>query len=457
MSIKSKYLIWGWLVISIFFSSCKKYLNHPSDKKLTIIETLGDLQSLLDQYFTINQRDPCLGEPASDNIYLDFSTWQSLDEFERAVYIWQNLNVVWPYSHYGSGNAWSQCYDIIYKANVVLDNIHKINKDERNAEVWENIMGQSYFLRGKSLLQVAWIWSLAYDSVTADEDLGIPLRLNADFNEVSQRATLRRSYEQILEDLIFSAQLLPAEPLNPYRPGKAAAYGYIARTYLSMRDYKRAGLYADSALMIKSNLLDFNADIAIAERYPFKALNREVIYVSKMGLSIGLYLSKIDSLFYKSYEDDDLRKTAFFYTNGDGSYSFRGSYDGSPYPFTGITTDEMYLISMEANARLGNITEAAQLLNALLFARWRTGTYIPFVPISQQEMIEKILEERRKELTMRDLRWIDIKRFNKEDAGIYIRRLLDGNEYVLEPNDLRYAMAIPEDIIERSGMPQNKR
>jgi starch-binding outer membrane protein, SusD/RagB family len=56
---------------------------------------------------------------------------------------------------------------------------------------------------------------------------------------------------------------------------------------------------------------------------------------------------------------------------------------------------------------------------------------------------------------MRGLRWIDIKRLNKEGAGIVLKRLIGDKTYTLQPNDPRYALPLPADIILNTGMQQN--
>jgi hypothetical protein len=58
---------------------------------------------------------------------------------------------------------------------------------------------------------------------------------------------------------------------------------------------------------------------------------------------------------------------------------------------------------------------------------------------------------------MRGLRWMDIKRLNKDGAKITLTRNVEGNTYTLPPNDLRYALPIPEEVISLTGMPQNIR
>jgi hypothetical protein len=103
------------------------------------------------------------------------------------------------------------------------------------------------------------------------------------------------------------------------------------------------------------------------------------------------------------------------------------------------------------------MTEALNDLNAVLAKRWKAGTFSPLTTNDRQEALTWILEERRKELVFRDLRWMDIKRLNKEGAGIVLKRIISNTDFILPPNDLRYAMAIPEDIISITGMPQNPR
>ncbi|MFP9100715.1 RagB/SusD family nutrient uptake outer membrane protein [Flavobacterium sp. RHBU_24] len=97
--------------------------------------------------------------------------------------------------------------------------------------------------------------------------------------------------------------------------------------------------------------------------------------------------------------------------DGNG-HSYWGSYDGSPLPFSGIATDEIYLIKSECLARAGKFTEAMQVLNTLLEKRWIAGTFFP-LSATGTAALDIILSERRKELVLRGLRWSDLRRLNK--------------------------------------------
>ena len=74
----------------------------------------------------------------------------------------------------------------------------------------------------------------------------------------------------------------------------------------------------------------------------------------------------------------------------------------------------------------------------------------------REDALEKILLERRKELVWRGLRWQDIKRLNGEGRDIVQKRLVDNTMVTLQPTATYYAMPIPEDVVENSGIAQNK-
>jgi CubicO group peptidase (beta-lactamase class C family) len=97
------------------------------------------------------------------------------------------------------------------------------------------------------------------------------------------------------------------------------------------------------------------------------------------------------------------------------------------------------------------------ILDKLLFNRFKTGTYVPKTLSGQAEALSLVLNERRKELVMRGLRWMDLKRLNAEGRNIMVSRTINGQVVSLNPNDNRYAFPIPEDVIQLTGMPQNER
>lgn len=443
-------------LVIILFVGCKKYLDQKPVSEVDTPDTLPELQGLLDRYNRLNISDPGADEISSDDYYLTTADWQTQNEQHRRVYTWEKDNL-FPIP----SNDWSSPYSSLYYANTVLDAIDKIEPIPSTITSWNNIKGQAYFWRARIFFRIANIWSLAYDKSTASTDLGIPLRLTINFNAPSQRNSAQETHTQIISDLKNAVQLLDVVPKAVTRPSKPAAAGLLARVYLSMREYDSCFKYADIALRFKHTLLNYNnsPEIKPSASFPFQAFNTEVIFYALVNTpSILLNArAKVDSSLYRLFNANDLRKTLFFRNNNNGTYGFKGGYDGNNGLFTGICTDELYLMRAEMYARLDNLISAADDLNNLLVTRWKQGTYQPYTFASKQEALQVILTERRKQLQMRCLRWMDIKRLNKEGFNISLRRNISSQEFILEPNSPRFALPIPEDIIIMTGMPQNPR
>ncbi len=449
---KNKYfIVLILLTATTVLSGCEKYLEEKSDKTLAVPSGTQDYQALLDNYNTMNTSYAGSGEVSSDDFYLSDADFSNLfQESDKRMYTWQPGTV---FATAANGNDWLSCYSAIYVSNSILDDLAKQELPGSG-----NIKGQALVFRASRYLDAVQIWALPYDAGTASTDLGLPLRLDPDFNTKSVRASVQQTYDQIIQDLLSAISLLPVTPLKATRPSKPAAYGLLARAYLFMGDYNKALASADSALALKSSILDFNTLNASAS-YPVADLNSEVIFSTYMYAEYQLVstIAKISPDVYSSYSSNDLRKTIFFRTNTDGSIRFKGNYSGSSGKFTGIATDELYLIRAECNARLGKAIEAIHDLNTILVKRWKTGTFVPMTAADPATALGLVLQERRKELLLRGLRWADIKRLNKLGANLTLTRTTNGQSYTLPPNDLRSALAIPEDVISLSGMEQNKR
>jgi len=440
------------LCFILFMVSCKKYLDAKPEKVLVIPATLNDLQAILDFSSRMNE-GPSYGIASADNYYLMDEDYNTLADEVKKAYTWQNFS----YTNYP--NDWARVYDVIYPANIVLESIEKINPTAQKQVAWNNIKGSALVFRASSLLQGAFMFCKAYNQGTSGKDLGLVLRLSSDFNAPSKRSSVQETYDRIIMDLKEAAPLLPSTPIHVMRPSKPAAYGLLARTYLSMGEYDSCRKYAELCLQIKDDLFDFNTMSDINGTFSFPQFNNEVIMATLITQTIYYCISppfsQIDSSLYNSYSDNDLRKYAFFEPT-PGGHDFKGSYSGTPWElFTGVATDEVYLMRAECLAREGNKDAALEDLNKLLQTKWKAGTFIPFEAISASEALDTILKERRKELVFRNVRWMDIKRLNREGANITLNRYVAGELYTLPPNDNRYALPLPLDIINRTGVEQN--
>ncbi|MFT4092704.1 MAG: RagB/SusD family nutrient uptake outer membrane protein [Niabella sp.] len=450
-------------IVTVFVSnliSCKKFLDKKNSNQIVTPTTVADLQALLDDADrTMNTgTSPSFGEASADDYFVPPATLAAL--IGPAPYAYKRL----PYD-YRYPNDWSLAYQPIYNANYCLEMLQKNDRTATNASQWDNVYGSALFFRAYYFLQLCWIYAKAYDAATAKADPGIVLRLSSDFNEPSVRASVEESYNKIISDVKISVDYLPDLPLHVFRPSKAAAYALLARTYLSMRNYDSAYKFADLSQGLQSALMDYNSDAdvgTITANYPFKKFNKETIFYVEMGTG-GVYglvapaRSRVDTLLYPQYEATDLRKQGFFVLSS-GYYRYKGSYSQSTIPFTGLATDEILLIRAECAAREGTsgMAQATTDLNLLLKNRYTTADFIPLSFNNADSLLDRLLVERRKELYFRGTRWSDIKRLNKEGRNIVLSRSVDGVLYELQPNANYYALPIPVDIIEQTGIEQNE-
>ncbi|MCP9749661.1 RagB/SusD family nutrient uptake outer membrane protein [Ferruginibacter sp. HRS2-29] len=441
------------ITVGMLLLSCEKQLEEKPDKSLSTPQSLSSIQSMLD-YYVYTGYDNGADEASADNYFVRDATYNGwLTDAQRGVYSWGTVNIF--LNTYQS--EWGRPYGNIYYSNVALQSLQDIPKTPDNVIEWNDIAGQALFKRGASFFRIANLFALPYDAATSDATMGIPLRLTPDFNERSVRASLTETYRQVISDLQASVPLLKVFVMHPARPSKPAAYGLLSRIYLSMRNYTAAKLYADSALAIRSQLMNYNSiPVSASTAYTFSNSNPESIYMSLVSNGqILITTARIDTVLYASYHADDLRKTRFFRLRPDGYYSFRGSYASSDGLYGGVATDELYITRAECLARAGEKDAALNDLNTLLVTRYKTGTYVPITATDAADALAKILVERRKELVYRFTRWMDIRRLNLEGAGITPKRYINGQFFELPPNSPKYARPIPGDVIALSGMPQN--
>lgn len=454
--IKKIYLLLFVLIITSL--SCKKdWLSVKRDKALIVPTTLADMRLLLNSYFDMGPGFRGTAELSADDYYVTTTTWLAfINPIEKDAYIWSN-DVFKTTTNLAD---WNKSYYQVLTSNVILEGIKKISRTSENQKEWDDIKGAALFIRANAFWNLAQLFAKPYDAATATSDLGIPLRLESDINLPTVRSTVKETYDQIIMDLEEAVNLSILIPANKTAISKPAVYALLARVYLSMREYAKAFTNSDLCLQNFNTLLNFNT-LNGASTYPIPLFNNEIILMSEVDPTYSSFRfanGLIDPNFIATYDTNDLRKTLYFRDNGNGTFGFRGNFSGQFTLFMGISTNEMYLIRAECNARADRTTEALQDLNTLLASRFKTNTYVPYSAPNATAALNIILMERRKELLRRALRWTDLRRLNKEPAhAITVTRTVNGQTYTLQPNDPKYVLPIPEYIIQQTGIQQNPR
>lgn len=461
---KIKYLISVWCFVIL--TSCSDYLDVKSDFSIVMPSKISDYQAMLDRSaLLMNAHSPyCLIMVGAEEFEIESSIWHSFPTTSNRYQ--QKFGYIWADEIYNGDISvdWNKGYERILNLNIILDGLKRIPTELKESLEWKNVYGSALFLRSWTYYALAQAFCEVYDLSNVNKP-GLPLRLEGDVTLKSTRATIDQTYTQILDDMLLAIEYLPEKSDIKTRPSKAAGFGFLARAYLQMGDYANALINADNALKINSNLINF-ADLNIEDDFAFPyddfgRSNEEVIYFE---MSIGIPLMNksymhVSADLLSLYEPGDLRYDVFFKEANNGKAYFKGSYTGAlGHPFTGIYTGELLLIRAECLARKGDSVGAIASLNTLLQYRISSSNYIPVQDLSGKELLDYIFKERRKELCFKGARWNDLRRLNKDTRfAVTIRRIIDDQVYELAPNSTKYVWPIPDEVIKRTGMPQNVR
>ena len=446
------------IVLFLVFVSCgKEFLDIKQNANQDVPSTIQDYQAILDRTNIMNIPSLDLAYIAAEEFYVKnkqlLLAIYRFAKYHVNAYQWKND----PYEG-DEGIDWNLSYQRILYANMALD-VDKVTPTISEQKAWDNVKGSALFHRAWNYYQLAQLFCKPYDKATAQHDLGVPLRLDYDVSVKYDRGTVQQVYDQILSDLFEAEVLLPNKPESSFRPSKAAVYSLLARTYLQMNDYENAWIFANKGLDINSKLIDFNnLSTNIGGVYESAFLrygegNPAIIFsaIKDIGGAMESDRFDVDSSLLNLYDTDDLRKDIFFFKGSNDITTFIGSYNGMGHQsfFCGFTVEELLLIRAECSVRKGRLVEAMNDVNYLLENRYRSGSFITVKASNEEEALNLIFLERRKELYMRGVRWEDLRRLNKEDRfAVKLVRKLDSERYELPPNDPRWVWPLPDKEID---------
>lgn len=430
--------------LPVWICSCGDFLDEKNDKSLTVPNRLSDLEALLNHANSMNtEYVASLGEVASDNLHLTDNAWGAiLADEDRGAYIWEPIPVkdkFWPYGR-------------ILNCNVVLQQIETMkegSQEERN-----HIRGSALFYRGIAFFDLLQIYARSYEDELADDEPGIVLRVTGDIDEELNWASQEQSMKQIEGDLLHAATLLnDASPRYPTQASKTAVYGVLARYYLMKKEYGKALEFADKVLAKNDKLMNYN--LISSGKYPFERYNKEVLFFS-MSDGTGVLSesrARVHPDLYEMYTDTDRRKEIFFTKNADGFYAFSGDYsrNTSSYKFCGLTTAEILLTRAECRVRVGNMEGAIEDMQKFFEHRYAEKPTLQS-DMNYGELLRIILDERRKELVFRGMRWFDLRRLTQEESGVdRIVKVVDGQTYSKSLEEIKaFRYLVPQSVIDQT-------
>jgi len=455
----------------LFMAACgQEFLDVKPGVRQRTPSSWEDYLGLLDNTSNMNSSSHALGMIGADEYFITQDRYETFPSgvfhnYQKRAYTWEERIFEGNETYFLD---WNGGYSNILWANLVLDGVKSLPVAEGERELADMVKGTALFHRAWNFYCLAQLFCPVYGQGDANTQLGLPLRLEADVTVNVKRSTLEATYQRIIRDLEEADPLLPEVSSIQFRPGKAAVYALLAKTYLQMGDYRLAYDYADRCLDLKRELLDYNRiDLMLPAPFsPNGQDNPEIVFFAicpgntTFRLLLTSHYMQPDTNLLKLYGPDDLRSRAFFEKTATGEFQYKGSYDGSGIYnyFTGLAIDEMYLIRAECAARLGMVEEALNDLNFLRKHRVEADGYTLLSHNDPKIILSWILAERRRELVLRGTRWEDLRRLNKEAefATTLVRRLGE-TEVRLEPGSVRYVWPLPVEAVSLGGYEQNVR
>ncbi len=369
-------------------------------------------------------------------------------------------NFVTSTDNQGVLDLWRGPWPGILRANLVLKNVPGMDISDN---IKNRVLGEAYFLRAHYYFILVRFFGdvpLVLEPVDPQGDLR------------PARTAKSLVYDQIIADFEKAAELLPARDqytgANVGRASKGAAYGMLAKVYLTLGNWQKTIDYCDEVK---------NLGYALSQNYgdnfdPTKENGVEslfeVQYVKDAGYGFwdnenqsswlstftgprganmvegGWGWNQPTQEFVNAYEAGDLRKDVTVLYEGcpkfdnmdyKKSYSYTGynlrkflvaksvanAYDNNPLNFPVLRYADVLLMKAEALNELGKTTDAqlpASNDNATLNkVRARAGLG-NVSGLNQSDLRMKILHERRMELAFEGQRWFDLIRVNDGQYGI---------------------------------------
>jgi hypothetical protein len=372
-------------------------------------------------------------------------------------------------------------YSIIGNANMIIANIDNAEGSQADRDA---IKAQALTYRGWAYFNLVQMFGKRYVAGQANSDLGVPLVLEPSTTPIP-RNTVAEVYTQVNADLNEAIALYGSS--NYTRPNKSnfninVAKGIKSRVALTMQDWGTAAQMAKEArtgftLMSRAQYTEgFNSYDNPEWMWGSRIIPAETNYFYSFFAYMSMNFNStairatpktIFSVLYDKISETDIRKTLFDPT-GKNTVDFKlpaSNYTRVPYQHKKFLVEntanstgdipymraaELYLAEAEALARSGSESQAIDVLYEVAVARdpeYKKSTN------SGQALVDEILWQRRMELWGEGFRFYDLKRTGSKldrTGGNHNATYTNGT-MIVEPNDLRWQLPIPQQEINRAN------
>lgn len=428
------------LLSALIFTSCNDFLDIKPVGKV-IPTTYQDYRDLMTYAYSTLPNDRSLSSVRGDELQLLYDDWDQSHLLYYSIFVWQDANPDPNTNAY----PWQQFYKSILNANqVIIDGSNAT--DGTQAEI-DQVRGEAYLMRAYMHFSLASLYSDIYSPENLEKK-SIPLATTIDIWKDYKRNTINEVYTQIFSDIENGLKLLNVNEQEKginYRFSRVSAYGFAARAYAYTGNWDKAKEYAKSAYDINHTLIDLNDASAIL---PVKYSSAENVLAMEQTFYSELKsrFNISDKLINAFDKTNDLRFAKYFEANGSNYRCLLGYKLENK---VSMRTAEFYLLLAQAEAQSqgGNLSQGKEYLKQLL-AKRLTPTYYATESTAIDAMdkttfIERVAEERFRELACQGFRWYDLRYFGKQK----IEKTFNGENFVLDQGDSRYVIPFPKEAV----------
>ena len=426
------------ILATLTMSACDNFLDITPTGKV-IAETGDEYRALLTYEYKYFTKDRYMTTLRTDEMLMDKVKTSSTDlDAYLDLWRWKDDNPSPTTSYF----SWRSYYHSVYIANYIIQNQKKIK--EATAQEISQLVGEAYMMRAYCHFLLVNLYAEPYTHCTPSQTRGVPMLLEADVNAIPGSSSVETVYNQILSDLDNAEQYLNVEEWElgkNYRFNTTSAQALRARTYLYMGRWSDALEASKDVLSVYNELEDMNNSTTLPNSYKSK---ESIVALERFSSNLYTAVDMPASEFISLYRSGDQRRTKYFKRVTSSTYSLlKGRSDEFSCSFR---TAEFYLTAAEAAARLGHTTDAINYLTPLMAKRLNTSAYQITTTLigtmTEEELIQEILDERARELAFEGHRWYDLRRTSQPA----LTRVYDGTTYTLLPE--QYTMRFPSEAVE---------
>lgn len=246
------------LSLIVFFTNCEiERFPYDSVETEKLLGSEGGLESATLGNYAILKGDANgngfaqqlhrLSEYPGDNVSLSGTTTDPL------FYSYNYNNIA---TNSRTNDFWIASYRAIVGANKVIELAEEGRSPDR-----DQLIGENYYLRALTYFQLVNVFGRPYSQGISN--LGVPLKLTSDVDDLPDRSTVGEVYAQVVSDLEKAESLMNEPRENPYA-SKEAAQALLSRVFLYMENNQKSIEYADKvinsgrySLLSQSQLSDY--------------------------------------------------------------------------------------------------------------------------------------------------------------------------------------------------------